>query len=415
MPRSWKAGIAFGLALLPAILAVSARGADPLPELWVSANTQGVLEPCGCVTGQGGGLSRRATAIVQLRAGGRGLLVDAGNLVSRLSPDAEILDTGRQLLLALGYRAGVIGPAELELGFAVLSKAPAMGRLPLIASNVTGPAGESLGPRSITVGMIELFAVVAPEWVPRGFRAEPAADALLGPVAAARAAGRRVVVIGHLPAAEARALLTAVPGVETLIAAPLPPGPPERVGDSWLVSAPASGRELMRLTLPGPGDPTRRGVPIPHAMERDPSVARRLLVFYESRRVTLNRAPAPAAGTPNFLTQAQEQCGGCHLDQQRHWAASKHALAWHTLREKQADTRKDCISCHTTSPPGTASAVALGVGCAACHGDGTAHARAPQTAGLIIRKPAATVCARCHTPDASPQFDHPKYLPAVRH
>jgi len=415
-----------GAALAAAILALTvgalARGAAPPVVLVVAGNTNGVLEPCGCATGQGGGLARRATAVARLRAGGDApLLVDTGNLVSRLAPDAEILDQARLLLHGLGFAAGALGPAELELGAATLLKLPAERRLPLVATNVTGPNGESLGPQSVVIGdgtaAVEVFAVIAPARAPGGFRVAPPAEALREPVARAGAAGRRVLVIAHVPPEEARALPTAVPGITLLLGDPSPQDGP--AGGAHLAAAPPHGRLLLRLSLAGGSSPEvgRREVPLPQTLPGDASVEALVRAFYDRRRTTLN-VPRPSPGgpqRPDLARQAAEQCGTCHAPQQRQWAASKHAIAWHTLREKQADTRKDCIRCHTTSPAGTPSEKALGVGCAACHGDGAAHSRSPNTPGLIVRRPARNACEGCHTEEASPQFDHPKYLPAVRH
>lgn len=84
-----------------------------------------------------------------------------------------------------------------------------------------------------------------------------------------------------------------------------------------------------------------------------------------------------------LMTLAAGDCGSCHEDAERAWAASRHARAQtnETYAVSFASAQHEwCETCH--APQG-----ARGVGCVSCH---TAHDR-----------PAADVCANCH------QFDYP--------
>jgi len=61
-----------------------------------SGNLNGVLAPCGCQQAQGGGLARWASALRDLAPRTSDvLLMDGGNLVSRLSPSPEALREAR--------------------------------------------------------------------------------------------------------------------------------------------------------------------------------------------------------------------------------------------------------------------------------------------------------------------------------
>ncbi len=83
------------------------------------------------------------------------------------------------------------------------------------------------------------------------------------------------------------------------------------------------------------------------------------------------------------MTLAASDCGSCHEDAERAWAASRHASARtnETYAVSFAAARHEwCETCH-------APQAERGVGCVSCH---TTHAR-----------PADDVCAKCH------QFDYP--------
>src|SRR5437870_2861362 len=77
--------IPFTLSLLVIAYFVGCRGgAASFPEhltLFVSGDSRGYLEPCGCRRDQAGGLSGRATLIGAKMPAGR-LVLDVGNLTS---------------------------------------------------------------------------------------------------------------------------------------------------------------------------------------------------------------------------------------------------------------------------------------------------------------------------------------------
>src|SRR5687768_14711706 len=72
---------ALALALLAALPACTKKAPAPAPlALTFTCDTNGRIEPCGCFTGQYGGLTRLKTWLDE-QSGPRPLLVDVGNAI----------------------------------------------------------------------------------------------------------------------------------------------------------------------------------------------------------------------------------------------------------------------------------------------------------------------------------------------
>jgi hypothetical protein len=97
-------------------------------------------------------------------------------------------------------------------------------------------------------------------------------------------------------------------------------------------------------------------------------------------------------------------CGGCHPGELAAWQVTPHART----RDRFA-TRPEprCLGCHATGEAPAGPAIAVEVGCEACHGAGAAYAEddvmrdrpVAQALGLAdasTPKARAAVCAPCH-------------------
>ncbi len=98
-------------------------------------------------------------------------------------------------------------------------------------------------------------------------------------------------------------------------------------------------------------------------------------------------------------------CGTCHPAQLAAWRATPHAT---TQRRLVQHPESRCLACHATGEAPAGPAIALEVGCEACHGAGAAYAeddlmRSPLVARALgladasTPKARAAVCAQCHT------------------
>ena len=112
-----------------------------------------------------------------------------------------------------------------------------------------------------------------------------------------------------------------------------------------------------------------------------------------------------------------QACAECHKQQADFWQRTDHASAYQTLVEQEQQFNLDCIVCHITAEYGTMKissndenllalpAVLQQVGCEVCHGPGRSHAES-RDATAISRRPAETVCRRCHTPERDEEFNY---------
>jgi len=114
----------------------------------------------------------------------------------------------------------------------------------------------------------------------------------------------------------------------------------------------------------------------------------------------------------------QEFCQACHADQHSSWELTRHAFAFETLVEHNADRDPECLPCHTVGweepggyAPENPSAHLRGVQCENCHGRGGPH----QSPDFLVQRDLESVCLTCHTPEHSLRFVFGERLPLVSH
>ena len=130
--------------LLPVLLGVmggcSSSGKDAKKDgeivVWVSGDTRGYLEPCGCRRDQAGGLPARMTLLQQDTSPHR-LLVDVGNLTSGgRSYELLKLDFLLRGMATLHYDALNLGKREVNLDRDTLLTKIRNSHLPFVSCNV---------------------------------------------------------------------------------------------------------------------------------------------------------------------------------------------------------------------------------------------------------------------------------------
>jgi hypothetical protein len=97
-------------------------------------------------------------------------------------------------------------------------------------------------------------------------------------------------------------------------------------------------------------------------------------------------------------------CGSCHPKQLAAWQTTRHAMTRDRFPQRPAGT---CLGCHGTGEAPAGTAIAVEVGCEACHGAGAAYATddlmrnkvAAQALGLAdlsTPKARTALCMQCH-------------------
>jgi hypothetical protein len=253
----------------------SGSSIDPAPPVKPSftvfalAEIRGQIGPCGCTSDPLGDLARTSKVVMDARAAGPTLFVDAGSLLYSKSPVPPHLDAQEELkteLLATTYTTE-LAVGALGLGPADLAKGPTRTRVPRQAVNLAPDAGIATAPPAVLVvgtAKVGVFGVIAPDTVPK----LAITDAVAGGKAAVEDLKQRgaqvIVALVQAPSKrDAAKLVREIGGIDLAIAglgknAPEPEAielEPQKLGDGWLVVPANRGQVLSRIdvTLRGPG------------------------------------------------------------------------------------------------------------------------------------------------------------------
>jgi hypothetical protein len=129
---------------------------------------------------------------------------------------------------------------------------------------------------------------------------------------------------------------------------------------------------------------------------------RSLVLRVAAVAVSLGLAATALAGRRDWT--GSEACGTCHPRELASWRTSAHATTAARLPPRPPGR---CLGCHATGEAPAGPAIAVEVGCEACHGAGAAYAEddvmrdAPlaRALGLVPLATAAeraAVCKTCH-------------------
>ena len=428
----------------------------PRVRLRLSGSMEGRLEPCGCASGQIGGLARRSFR-VQAERGKYDFLLEGGDLVTggtvldelKLLTILTILDDRRAR-----YDAVALGPDDLELDPGILAAYVAgFPDLPVVASDLEGvgePGPDPVARPSAELEKGELRVRLASLTgrVPTATEGNPAVWKLLEPADAWRRAMDGVapdtfrVLFVHGGADRARAAASLEPSPDLLVAigdASEPPSEPEIVNGVPLVQPGIRGRYLVDVTLArssrGPqlvhydrislsGSATAKGA-YEDSDVKAQIIAHRHEVQAEDAR-SLMADQRPTRNGARYSGSAS--CASCHVPATTVWEKTKHAHAWETLESAESTGRyewpvtwyPDCIACHTVgygertgfvSPERTPGLA--GVGCESCHGAGSEHVIDP--VGHKLGPVDSQRCTHCHDFEQTPDFDYNALWKLIEH
>lgn len=425
----------------------------------VSGSMEGRLEPCGCASGQLGGLPRRMTYLKE--ATGADLLLEGGGLVGGATAlDQEKAFTAVEALFGMPLRYDALGldASDLQLPRDVFGQYLAAYNAPVVASDLEAVAGDmkpmafvEKAVRGATVRVVSLTmrlpdAVAKEE--PQQLRLLAPLDGYRRGLEGAAPETLRVLMVHADPDAVRELVPRLAPQPDLVVgvtdAVHEPPSQPTMVGAVPVVFPGIRGRFLVDLQFgraqQGGAIPHYEAVPL-RASEtkplagQDPAVREtirkhRLFVAEEKLREKMADQRALEGGL-TYVGSAR--CGECHEQDFELWKNSKHGRAWDTLERAEKDPSRygwpvtqypDCVSCHVvgygdksgfvnpTTTPGLAN-----VGCERCHGAGSAHAAAPTQSrmGKVGGGTPSVVCTQCHDFEQSPDFDYSKRWAIVEH
>ena len=433
---------------------------DPAPppdtlHLLISGAMHGRLEPCGCASGQLGGLARRAQHIGERR--NYDLLIEGGDLVGGNSEldTLKLWTTSTVLFEMQKYDALGVGPRDLLMPRD--EWASFLAEAPVIATNLTcdDAAWPAKPYRDKTVRdfRVRMASLLLPE-LPAELRERDEKLQRTDPATAWRQAFADAddallrIVLLHGDDARIREIVPQLDprpdlaiGVDPAYIEPN--AAPSMLGDVPLVFAGIRGRVLLdaRLwrengkpriacelvplagskTVPGGGgDPQVNDVILQHRLTvKDMDVLRTL---------------AEQEPTPNGDSYVgSSTCLGCHPTAYQAWQKSKHAHAWQTLVDAERDPKRygwpvtaypDCVSCHVVGYGQKGGFVTFedtpqhaNVGCERCHGPASGHVASAgkKKLGIIGGELASVMCTQCHDFEQSPTFVYSERWAVIEH
>lgn len=450
-----RQGLILTLALASFVLLPGCREeARPVNfSLFFTCDTTGRIEPCGCFTGQYGGLTRVST-FLKSEAPAGSLLVEVGNAIAGLA-DYEAIQF-RHLLEAagtMGYSAVNAGEREARLPVALLRDLAKSSPVPLLSANLLDrESGAPVWRPSLVVDhhglRVGLIGVVDP-------------DSLEGELdPGVRLGGMDESIRRELDLLSGKTDLlvclafTDEDGLERLartffefdlilggdVAQPSPSL--SRVNQSWILATTNEARALGRIQAkfdPVAGklaDTEGEVTLMVDTIPEDPAIRAFSVAYRKEVRETplaidtpasdsSNRVPG-VAPTASFVGSAA--CAACHPTSHGAWEKSGHARAFQSLLAKDSDADPGCIKCHTVGfgEPGgylrsMGSGLFTGVGCESCHGPGSEHvaARAAASPGEAVLQQMRPVgqgqCLQCHHGEFSRPFSWEEFWPLIQH
>lgn len=421
--------------------------------IYFTCDTQGRLEPCGCFTGQHGGLTRLKT-YMDAQPAGMSLRFDAGDSIG--GKDDYHLIHYRHMLRAfarLEFDAINLGHREAQVSAAQLRDLARESPVPLIGANLldTETGAPVVSPyRILRRGAVRIGVVGAVD--PRGIgdrlgeglRIEEIDTALAALLPELRERADIFVLLAFTDEAGLARLAQEFYEFSVILGGRVRQPAQSLVRENRSVifyttneartvgTIDAEVRDGRRLEVTG-GRVILLHDEIP---EHDAFVALSDAYREEIRHTRL--ALDDLAGMdderipgvdPSASYVGSAACASCHEDEHRIWKSTGHAHAFSTLQEKGADADPNCIACHTVgfgTPSGYrrefGDSRMVNVGCESCHGPGSEHVvqrmaerASGEEAMFRFRTLTAADCTQCHYGEFSRPFRWEAFWPIIEH
>jgi hypothetical protein len=448
---SWRLSI-FLLGLLLALPACKPAAKRPPPaDLLVefTCDTHGRLVPCGCFSGQYGGLTRLKTALDAI-TNTPALRLDAGDAIGG-TEDYHVMEY-RQILKAyamMGYAAANLGHREAQLSATVLKDLRQTSPVPLLSANLLDRAtGKPVfdGWRMVPCGRLKVavIGVLDPrglaESLGEGLQVERMESALARLLPVIRPQADLVVLLAFTDEATLAALAQEFYELDVVLGGKVrqPAQGLEKKNRSLVYFTTNEARTLGLLWLQIFDRQKIHVVnhdiqflrdTVPQSADIE-ALAKEYRAQARQTRLNLDTPERLQEGmVPGVRAAAtysgSDACLKCHPSAAAVWQKSAHAHAFSTLLAKGAEADPKCIGCHTIGF-GTLSGYRrefgptrlVDVGCESCHGPGSLHVRqrnGDATVNFKFRPLGAGDCLKCHYGEFSRPFNWEDFWRPVAH
>jgi len=416
-----------------------------------TCDTAGRLEPCGCFTGQHGGLTRLRTWLDTREDSGPVLNVDAGGAIAGAA-DYDLIQY-RYLARAyatMGFAALNMGGREAMIPKEMLASLASSSPVPLISASLVdaGTRKSLLEPyRIVEVGgnRVGILGVVSPDSVStagEGLAVLGLNEAIDRQLPELTAKSDIVILLAFANENEMRRLARDYFEFALILGGDVA-GPTQdiiRENESMILYTTNQARTVGTIKARVAGEKRKRLVdPVYQIQLLQEEIPQNdeLRALVRDFRSTIRNTPLavddPQAVDPDAIPGVtatatyvgSASCQGCHPQAHEIWQKSGHAHAFETLVKTGSDADPHCIKCHTVGfgresgyrrPLGVDSLV--DVGCESCHGPASEH-----LAKHVDGKPSAFKfrplgpgdCKSCHYGEFSRPFVWKAFWPDIAH
>ncbi len=453
------AGLVIGLAATSLVLSVcnSKKKEEAVPaqlpfSIYFTCDTNGRIEPCGCFTGQFGGLTRVSTVLKGVPADA--LRVEVGNAIAGLE-DYHVIQY-RYLLqacAAMEYDAVNVGEREARLPAARLRDLAAKSPVPLLAANVLdATTREPVAARhtiadhgSLKVGIV---GVVDPD----SLRGETDAsveissmgEALRASISELKDKTQILVCLAFTNEEGMENLAREFYEFDIVLGGDVrqPSSTLGKVNQSLILATTNQARALGQVgavfdTATGQfKEPAGDVSLMVDSIPEDPAIRLFSTNYRKEIRDTVLKIDTPASQAENRIPGVKPAatfvgsmtCAGCHPKAFATWSKSGHSHAFKSIVQKDSDADPSCIKCHVIGfgDPGGYTRKARqehlkNVGCESCHGPASEHVRLRSAAKpgedvLVKMRPVGKgQCIQCHYGEFSRPFTWEEFWPSIAH
>jgi predicted DsbA family dithiol-disulfide isomerase len=388
----------------------------------VTGNTASYLEPCGCVEGMLGGISRRPQAIVDEKDF---LLLDSGNFIDI----KHKLDETRNLhyaqsFLKLGYDAVGLSSKEAQKATTFLKNLP--GKELFVATNLMSSQDGSFPfQRHKEINGFQVLSLVSPSiQVHSDFKVVPPLEALKP-----YRKTKNLILLSGLKPDELDPIIKSLKSKLRLVIANQSHGEFEWIRGVPVIYPGEKGKMVKKFDLAAKKytslavlDSYEENKEIKSivdsfykAVEEDPELQKGFSKLFESDPME----QLVSEGKNRFV--GSENCKSCHKAEYDQHKSTSHSHAFDVLLQKKRDFVPACVKCHSIGfgyESGYKISTRLkqlqNVGCESCHGAGYNHVRNPSKKNISLEVPKSR-CMQCHDSENSPYFQYAAFKPMVDH
>lgn len=417
--------------------------------VYFTCDTDGRLEPCGCFTGQFGGLTRLKT-VLDAEASDGALRVDVGDAIGG-HEDYDLVEY-RYILRAFAmmkYDALNIGRREAQFTAAQLHAIKLNSPVPILSANLLDkgsrqPVFDSY--RIVQRGAFRIAIIGVLD--PRGLNQNLGGGLVVGDMESAierclaelRGKADMIVLLAFTDEATLAQLAQEFYECQVILGGKVSQPAQELARENrsliYFVTNESRALGILHLQLLKDAPPRVGGneIRLLHdKIPQDPSFREMMQSYREEVRHTRLAVDDPnnlsADMVPGVRTVATyvgtDKCLACHKTAAAAWTMSAHAHAFGTLIDRKADADPKCIGCHTVGfgePSGYRREFGAGklvdVGCESCHGPGSLHVRekaGDTSVNFTFRPLDAGDCQKCHHGEFSRPFVWDQFWPLIKH